>query len=163
MFVISVKITGAARAFKKRDINAAKKQSYAALGRHWQKHILPGHFKNSATRKYGYEARSGERGSLAGWQGSYTAKKLRKRGHSKPLVQTGESERRAMTGRVIATSNSVKVTVPAPALNRMGPTGIPMADEVTRVTPREIELLGAVFKRKLEAILNRMEKRAQGV
>lgn len=138
-------------------MNKLLKEGYRLIGLYWQKHILPKHFTHAGAREYQYTPRKGEAGSGRSFRGSYTAKKLKRQGHTKPLVYTGESERSAKTGRVTSTSKGVRVTIPARALNFKPPrSNINMRREVTRISEADAEkltkLLGAFIDRKLSQL-----------
>jgi hypothetical protein len=70
-------------------------------------------------REYGYQKREGERGTAGSekFKTSYTGRKLRRFGHTRPLVLTGESMRLAAIRDVRSTSKGAKVVIHARVLN----------------------------------------------
>lgn len=146
-----------------REFNEIKRQAYRAVGEYWHAHFLPQHFTTAGARKYGYTPRQGEQGGQSPkqfWR-SYTGRKLRYLGHKRPLVKSGESERRAtarpakITVTVTSTRSRAKVVIPAPALNFRPPhSRVDMRREVETVTDDEIAILQDVFDRTMQAGLD---------
>lgn len=127
---------------KQRDINAILRSGMNKIGHYWRANYLPGHFSKRGARKYGYTPRSGETGSSLRYKGSYAARKLKEKGHSRPLVYTGKSAAEALASRqVIAKATSKKATseVPLPrGYNRRPKKGrIHMGKELTTTTSDE--------------------------
>jgi hypothetical protein len=87
---------------------------------------------------------------LPAWAKKYMAAKRRQKGHSDPLVWSGESRGRALAKRIRSTRTWGKATIDAPTLNRMPRKGrrFKMSEEVTRVTDKEFR-----------SMLNHMEKK----
>lgn len=75
------------------------------IGKLWHKGFLPLHFARGARQRYNYAPRSKR----------YERRKLRKFGHTKPLVFTGRMERELKRRhQVTGTGRSVKVRMKAP-------------------------------------------------
>lgn len=160
----------------RRGMGGAIKAAYEATGLLWQQKFLPKHFETVAYKEYGYEPRAGLRpGDPKGkwfWR-SYVGRKIRYLGHNRPLVYSGKSRERALAGRVIATKKEGRVTIPAPALNRLPGqkarqagrpvrSQIDMRWEVTRISEREkppmIRAFDKRFIRALRAIKYPIQK-----
>lgn len=73
--------------------NTFIKPMYEQMGKHWMVNIRPKHFTHAGAREYGYEPRSGEKKSGKSFKRSYTGRKLRKKGHTRPLEYSGELKR----------------------------------------------------------------------
>ena len=85
--------------------NEAQKKAFRAVGEYWHQHILPQHFTHAGARRYGYQRRSRR----------YESYKLRKYGHTYPLVKTGQMKREALMIRDVREKNSrVKVFLHGP-------------------------------------------------
>lgn len=118
------------------------KPMYHFLGEYWHRELLPKHFTNQGAKEYGYAPRKGEKGNKGGkgFRKSYTGRKLKRFGHTRPLVFTGELQRMSRFRNIKATSKGVKVTLPqARKANLRHPkSNVNMADELTRFSDRDI-------------------------
>lgn len=100
-------------------IQEAIAKALEEVGAYWHSTFLPLHFTYEANRKYvagniasthpipfaGYMLRAGDvREGHSGWKRTYTARKLRKFGHKRPLAYTGEAQKQALGGRRIHTT-----------------------------------------------------------
>ena len=148
MFEITLTKTGPVPSLLKRELNKCHRDAMAWAGRYWDQQYREGHFANAATRKYGYTPRQGEPGRpVRNFARSYTGKKLRLHGHTRPLEFTGESRRRTRNPRIVATAKKgeakVRVVMNSPGLNRRyAGSPINMRDEATRVIPSEGQAIG---------------------
>lgn len=151
--------TGAAPKLLRRAWNDIHRDAAKFAGIYWHTHFRPLHFKNLATRRYGYQFRQGENMQGAkGFRRTYTGQKLRKFGHTRPLVFTGTSERLTEIEDVRATATggqfgSAKATVVmhARALNFRPYAHSPdMRKELTTVIPEELEEIGQAVQIFLE-------------
>lgn len=97
--------------------NAILREAWQKVGEFWHDNFRLEHFKNSAMSRYGYTPRRGENGSGRPFKGSYTAKKLKSKGHTKPLVYTGESMRRTEQRDIRPTRDGVRIHLHAPLFN----------------------------------------------
>lgn len=140
--------TGCTPKLLKRAWNDIHRDAAKFAGIYWHTHFRPLHFRNLATRRYGYAFRQGENLQGAkGFRASYTGQKLRKYGHTRPLVFSGNSERLTEIQDVRATATGgqyggarARVVMPAPTLNlRRWPSSPDMRKELTTVIPEEIE------------------------
>lgn len=156
--VIEIREAGPTPRGMKRAVGNAFKEAYDVTGRHWQQTMLPKHFTRAGAREYGYTPRKGEQsGTGKGFWRTYTGRKQKYLGHTRPLVYSGASETLAMRGIVRATRKQAVVPIPAPTLNYKPPrSSINMRQEVTTVSDREIPDLVRVFEqelhRRLEAV-----------
>ena len=148
----------------KRALNNATKGGYYAAVRHWHKRMLPRHFGNAASARYGYTPRKGERGSGRSFKGSYTARKLREKGHTRPLDWSGELKRTTRTRTLKATKNRATCALPASRkANWKHPKSwVRMSDELTVIRDDELQELGKVAQRETEAALKAVEEAAKG-
>ena len=105
----------------------------------YRRTIHPQHFTAAGARKYGYRARTRK----------YRERKKREKGHSRPLVWSGESRERSSRSRITGTASRVRMFVNAPNLN-LRPKGgrIDMLDEVTRVKNADARAVFGVVRKR---------------
>lgn len=123
----------------KRAYNEVKKEVFLDVGRMWHERFRPLHFTEAGKARYGYFLRKGEgmvKGSKA-YKRSYTGRKERLFGHTKPLVFSTEGERLSRLEDVRATSNMGKVILPRKFNFKHPKSRINMREELTRVTAGE--------------------------
>ncbi len=140
----------------------AKREAWAEAARFWFDFILPGHFKNSASKRYNYQPRKGEAGnsSPGGFRRSYTGKKLARYGHTKPLVLTGELERvidRRFDIRVAKSGVGVTLFLHGPKYLhqfRKDHSAPDKAAEITATDKRDRDQLSRLITRVLAEKLN---------
>lgn len=155
VLVLDFKIDGIAK-LKKRQLNAVLREALKELGEYWIDEMLPKHFTKAGAREYGYTPRKGEAGSGQGFKNSYTAKKLRDKKHTLPMVYTGETRQIALSqshavGKFRGNEGKSEITIVAPGLNRRHPNSkIRMQDEVRKVSSREIPILERVLVKLIE-------------
>lgn len=147
MFGAVLKYEGPTPKIATRKKNEIYKEGFVAALTIWHAKFSDKHFTNAGATEYRYTPRSGERGSKRKFKGSYSARKLKKFGHTRPLEFSGESRRRVRASQKIkATSKGGRCILSAPALNFRNPKSpINMREEVTRVSPRERTELAAEF------------------
>lgn len=138
----------------KRELNAILRAGYHQLGVYWVANFRAKHFTNAGATEYGYTPRKGERGSGRAWKGSYTARKLKKFGHTRPLEWSGRSKERTRAARVQAYSankkSRVEIRMNATALNfKAKGSTINMRDEMTRLSKQENTILTRLLGRYL--------------
>lgn len=145
-----------------------QKASFFKIGTHWHRLYMAEHFKNSAMTRYPgvYKPRKGERGNEhpKGFKYSYTGRKLRRFGHTLPLVFSGQSRRLAGIRDVRSTSNGGRVVIHARTFNRKNPDSkINMREEATVVNAAEekdlTEQFDATFTKGIQTIRTRSETR----
>lgn len=139
--IMTVRLTG----FEKIPAKQIKPILFAALvevGYRWRDKWLIKHFDNAATNRYGYTKRKGERASGRSFKRSYTARKIKKWKHSKPLVWSGKGRDEAQKTTNIKAFGSVKtarceVVLPDVFNLRHPNSEIRMGDEITTVIDGE--------------------------
>ena len=160
MLLIKIREIGATPWLMKRELPQILKRVWEEIGNHWHRQMRPKHFTHAGAREYGYTPRKGEKdaASSKGFRRSYSGRKLRKFGHTLPLVYTGES--RDITARrdVRPTRHGVRIVMAANKLNYKNPyTAIDKRDEMTRVSPEDTRTLAAMFNRWLNQSLRAMK------
>jgi hypothetical protein len=165
MIKISIKETGMVPGMLKREFNNLMRQCYRAMGTWWHAQMRPKHFTHRGATEYGYDPRQGERGSGAKtFKRSYSGRKLRKFGHTLPLVWTGASRTRSLIRDIRVTKDSARVVLSTPTLNfkrgRKPGAKKTLREEMTTVSDGERKELARVFDRAFEAAVreNRDER-----
>lgn len=148
-------------------INATKAAATAA-GHYFKRNMLPVRFTKRGATLLNYAPRKGERGSGRPFKGSYTQRKLRARGHTKPLVWTGDSEKASRTARVdVKRRNKTggvlivdgNLVFPSPNLNYKNPKSqAHPSEEIKRVAPSETKELARVAAPAFDKSLSRQLK-----
>ena len=147
----------------KRDFNNAVKGTHKDLGRYWHGALRPKHFTAAGAREYGYAPREGEKSKPGprGFGSSYTGKKLKKWGHTKPLVWSGESKRRTQKLNLRPTSKRITIKMNAPALNFQAGkrTDLNMRRELETISDREtVGGISRMYQRLLDRHLARANR-----
>ena len=155
MIQITVTEIGATPGILKKHFNALTKKCWEAMGNYWHAHLREKHFTHAGATEYGYDKRQGERGSPGdkGFRRSYTGRKLRRFGHTYPLVWSGASRTLTRIRNVKSTKDGCRVVMNVPTLNfRKGKLGRgkTMREEMTTVSQRERELLPGVWDREFQ-------------
>lgn len=150
IYTLQLEVKGTA-ALGKKQINDAFKGAMNDTGLEWWKEFLPKHFGPHATQRYGYMPRKGSRfahgNKSRGHRGSYSERKLRAVGHTRPLEYSGEGKRQALSSpKIYATRNKVVVRLPRKFNLRNPKSQINMADELRAVRPDERRHLARVHK-----------------
>lgn len=160
--LVQVEYRGAVPSRMRSVLRAANKAAFLEIGELWHKVMRPKHFTEEGARKYGYQKRKGEGESGRAFWRSYTGRKMRKFGHTRPLEWSGLSKTLTAMRDVRATSTGARVVMRANALNFRNPhSTINMRDELTRITPDEGELLIRKFDGRLHRIMNADTGRAR--
>ena len=160
--------TGATPKLLKREMAEIGRDAGRFAGGFWHSEFRPLHFKNLATTRYGYALRQGE--GLRGQKGfyrTYTGQKLKRLGHTRPLIgwnpshpsESGGSMRATEIQDVRATYRSglvrIRVVMHAPKLNfRRWPTSPDMRKELTTVIPEELEAIAQATRGFLATRIN---------
>lgn len=143
-----------------KNLNTLKKKVFMLMGIFWHDNLRQKHFTKAGAREYKYAPRRGDRGNIGrkGFRHTYQARKLRTKGHTRPLVYSGESEGRTRVRDVRSTSKGVRVVLNVPTLNLKNPlTKIDMRQEMTVISDREVPLLVEVGERELDRGINAFE------
>jgi len=138
-----------------RELRKYLREVWRMAGERWHQTMRPQHFTRAGARKYGYLPRAGERGNeRRNFRSSYTGRKLRRFGHTNPLVYTGLSMALTRPRDVRATAKGVRVVMNSPGFNRRNPRSrINMREELTRVTEEEANLLARLMEERLVQML----------
>lgn len=163
MISIGIECVGAVPRMMKRELNAIKKTCFELIGVYWHRHFRPKHFTHAGAREYGYAARKGERGNMGStklFQRTYTGRKLKRFGHTLPLVYTGMSRQLSRIRRIRATPKRVRVAIKAPAFNRhVRNSQVNMREEMETVSRGEGRTLSRVYQHRMMERLDRMRRR----
>jgi hypothetical protein len=131
--------------------NTIRREAWIVAGNYWHREFRPKHFTKAGAREYGYMPRAGESGNTRPkFAQSYTGRKLKKMGHTRPLVWSGTSETlskiRVVRATATKTKSKAEVVLRTPGLNRQHKDSqIPMRDEMTAVSQAEARKLIEVF------------------
>lgn len=158
---IKIRERGATPGILKRELQKLKKAAFEAAGVCWHQQIRPKHFTTAGAGEYGYAPRKGERGNVGshGFQRTYTGRKLKAYGHTRPLVLTGESEAMSRIRDVRATSKKARIVIRAPRLNYRNPASQanPRA-ELTAVSQKDAAAMVKQFERELDRQIKTVRK-----
>jgi hypothetical protein len=149
-FIITYR--GADPGLPKRQFNNMKKACYGAIAQHWFEQYRPLHFRESAYSRYRFKARARD----------YVKRKRKRKGHNRPMVWSGESERLSRMARITSTNKGGKVAMSARKLNFRHPASvINMAEELRKVNKIEVKEIQKVFDKRLQEQFtrNRDERR----
>lgn len=120
--------------------NAANKESWRETAIHHHRTNRAKRFTKAGARELDFRARSSE----------YERRKRRVKGHNRPNVWSGESERRSRQVRVTSTSKSARMRYSIPALNFHSG-----AKEFRRISKSEAGELAKFHGRRYERHLER--------
>lgn len=161
---VFIRKRGATPGILQKERGRVQKDAFHGIGARWHKEFLGKHFENSAYSRYPgvYQPRKGERGSGRHFKGSYTAKKLRMFGHTRPLVYTGESLRLAKIRDVRATSKGAAVRLKSRKLNFRHPKSkVKMSLEVRAFNRAEILDLREYFDKRFQRGIGLIRQREE--
>ena len=137
----------------------AMKDSWASTGRHFHVNHRDLRFTATHARKAKYTLRSGEgMGPRATTFGrTYTGRKLRQKGHMKPLVWSGEARSLARSASVKSTSTGVKIRYAGlRKLNLRHPKSrVRMNEEFRRIADYEVPTFRRVYEHDLKKQLRK--------
>lgn len=136
----------------RKDATQAKREAWATTGQYWHKHMRPKHFTKQGAAEYGYLKRKGEgQEGTKFYHRSYTGRKLRKFGHTNPMVYTGESLQMSRMRDVRSTGKGARVVMHTPKLNLRHPKSrIRMPLELRIISRGEAKELAEVFDADLD-------------
>lgn len=159
VMIVTMKWSGPTPRIAKRRLNNIIKAANRDMGIFWWRMMRPKHFTHAGAREYGYTPRKGERGGGRPFRGSYTAKKLRAFGHTKPLVFSGESKKLAGIRDVRATFKKTRVVIHARALNfRSAGSQVDMPAEMIAISVKDAARLVRVKEKSMMARLRRIRE-----
>lgn len=134
---IILRETGPTPRLAKRAHNQIIKDTLAETAANHHR-FMPKHFTVAGGREYGYKPRKGE--GLTGrdfWR-SYTGRKKKQKGHTRPLTWSGASETLARIRDVRAVAKRATLIQHARGLNRRNPkSDIDMREEIRTVSESE--------------------------
>ncbi|MGD9632544.1 MAG: hypothetical protein AB7G28_22775 [Pirellulales bacterium] len=133
MIVVKYKLTGI-EALSRSQVIDAVKAALRRLGALWHEAFAWKRFTKLGYTEYGFQSRSTK----------YDKYKLRHRGHTNPLMLTGEARDQLLSSSTVARIRVSRDTlrIPMPTkLNRYNPAGPNMADEVRAVSKDELRQL----------------------
>lgn len=131
--VFQYRLTGIESLTRMQCIDAVKR-GLRQLGEYWCEAFLWKRFTPLAYTEYGFHRRSRK----------YDEAKKRFRGHTNPLVNSGEGRDEAMSPSTVARIRVTreKLTIPLPRkFNRSNPKGPKMSEEVRSVSRAEVKVL----------------------
>lgn len=147
---IEMRVKGPVGRVMRRHHARIMRASFEVAGATYHERFMAKHFTTLGAREYNYTPRSGERagvGSKAFFR-SYTGRKQKEKGHTRPLVWTGASELLAKIRDIRATSKRARIVQHARGLNRRNPRSeVNPAEEIQRTTERERRVVRVTFKR----------------
>lgn len=173
MMLIKIKEDGVAPRNMVKAWNQVRREGYRAIAVMWHRDMRPEHFKVGARWKYDYKPRAGELGNpryirlksgqkYRDFRRHYAARKLRMKGHGRPLVWSGTSEALSRIRDIRTTSKGSRVVLHTPGLNRRNKySQINMREELTRITEGEARLLAKEYERATARNFKRVRDRAQ--
>jgi hypothetical protein len=173
MMLIKIKEDGVAPRNMVKAWNQVRREGYRAIAVMWHRDMRPDHFQPSAKQKYSYKPRAGEPGNpryirlktgqkIRDDRKHYTARKLRMKGHTRPLVFTGQSEALSRIRDIRVTSKGSRVVLHTPGLNRRNKySQINMREELTRITEGEARLLAKEYERATARNFKRVRDRSE--
>lgn len=159
--MIEVKITeqGPTPRLMMRQKNQVHREAAIELAHYWHDNFARKHFTQAGAAEYGYAPRKGQPGNPhpKGFKRSYTGRKLKTQGHTRPLTYTGQSYLLVIASRNNVTATATKgqatarLRMNAPALNFRHPRSrIDMRAELTTISPREATELSVQAGRYLQ-------------
>ena len=134
--------------------NSASKLSWYATALEFHQSLRDKRFTEQHARAAGYAHRKGEllpRGSKA-FRQSYTGRKLRMFGHTRPLEFSGETRRKVRFARISSGHRFGRIAYPgASKFNFRHPRSrIVMSEEFRRITQAEAQYLGEIYDADLD-------------
>ena len=157
--IVKTEITiSGALALKQSEINAVTREAMRALGLRWRRKYLPKHFTHQGAREYKYTRRKNYVTSKRKRE-SYVQRKKREKGHTLPLVWSGEGRREALRSKKVvatATSTKAKATIPLPSVFnfRSKFSKVDMRKEITTVSAAELRELEVFLANEMAKGLN---------
>jgi hypothetical protein len=141
--------------------SAASREAWFATAVQFHTVYRDRRFTNEHALEAGYGRRKGEllaRGTKA-FQRSYTGRKLRMFGHTRPLEFTGETRNKMRAASISSTRNMGRAAYPgASKFSFKHPKSkIRMHEEFRRILPREASELGEYYDEQLDAKLKQLD------
>lgn len=139
----------------RKAVNAASKVAWHKTAEYFHLYLRDERFTEEHARAAGYTLRKGEgqpRGSKA-FARSYTGRKLRSQGHTRPLEFTGDTRRAMNLGfNIKSTSKGGRVAYRSASKFsfRHPKSQIRMSEEFRRLLPSEVAELGRIYDDELD-------------
>lgn len=145
----------------RKAFNAAARVAWLATAMLFHSDYRDRRFSEAHAKEAGYGARKGElipRGTRA-FTRSYTGRKLRLFGHTRPLEFSGKTRNQMRSANISSTSNMGRAAYPGASKFsfRHPKSKIRMQDEFRRILPQEAEELGQYFDEQLDAELKKLD------
>lgn len=141
----------------RKEMRASLKQTWANIGKFFHLNMRDKRFTKEHAIKAGYALRKGEdkgTGTKEFFK-SYTGRKFKKFGHTRPLEFTGRTRAAVRSANISSTSNGGKVAYPgANVFNYHNPFSVPELRpnlEFRRVLPDEAEQLAKQFNSEIDS------------
>lgn len=117
-----------------RELNNVNRETVRLMGEYWHQKYFPKHFTHAGATEYGYQERNAH----------YEMRKLKKYGHTYPLVFSGQGRQDASHPRIVATAKRgearVQVIMNAPVFNlRSSPSAPNMRRELITISQAEAD------------------------
>lgn len=145
----------------RKAFNAAARAAWYATALFFHSVYRDRRFTEEHAREAGYARRKGElltRGTKA-FERSYTGRKLRLFGHTRPLEFSGRTRAQVRAASISSTSKMGKAAYPGASKFsfRHPKSKIRMQDEFRRITDREADELGQYFDEQLDQELKNQD------
>jgi len=139
-------------------IRKAQQAAYEAMAREWHAKFLMLHFAEQAYDRYGIK-RVGRRAARDSktFRYSHTGRKLKRKGHMKPLVWTGRAMMESQLLRMTSTSKWAKVRLSNRFNLRPRRSSTSMREEITRIIPSESAYLRRIAAATMKAKLKELK------
>jgi len=149
---IQIRERGPTPGLLKRGFNKMKEKCFHTAMTFWHKELLQKHFTQSGAIEYGYTPR--KRAWRGSYKMSYVGRKIREKGHNKPLVFTGESMAMTRMRDVRATSKQGVCVIRGTKFNFRHPDSqVNMREEIATVSPSDAARMVRTFDHKLDSTL----------
>lgn len=149
--------TALTRGGAKKEIRASLKKSWENAGRFFHLNLRDKRFTREHALKAGYAPRKGEASGTGskGFFKSYTGRKLRRFGHTRPLEFTGETRSAMRAASITSTSNGAKVSYSgARKFNYKNPFSSPTMNlnaEFRTILPDEAKLIAKEIESEIDS------------
>lgn len=146
----------------KKYVPYAGKAAWGICSGHWINVFREKHFDQRYAEEYGYRKRDGEDKTGREFWKSYTGRKRKKYGHSRPLKYTGRgyAATLASRGRLWRGGKGVSIIIPARIYN-FKPKGwpYPMRQELTVVSRPESQWIERTYEEKFRKYLKEAKEK----
>lgn len=161
--LITMETVGAVPRTLAKQWSALMREEWRRTGHYWHDRYREKHFTRQGGREYKYTRRKGElmRGERR-YGSTYTGRKEKRWGHTRPLVFTGFTRRLARQRVVRPTRRGVKIPIRAPGLNRRHPKSrVNMAREMRTVSRAEVVEITRNLERRMQRAIRALKQRTR--